>query len=164
MRSLSIYYVNNFKFLGFALGKNKNGIFIRVHPKSWKKMKSKLKELSSRKRIQNLKVGLEEIKVYIRGWLNYYRIASMKSKIENLNSWLYHRIRACIWKRWRLPRTRYRNLRKLGISRHYAYITANSRRSYWFTSNTMVVVTALTKERLILNGFYDISIAYQSMH
>ncbi len=161
---VSIYSLNDFKFLGFALGKNKNGVFIRVHPKSWKKMKSKLKELSSRKRIQNLRAGLDEIKVYIRGWLNYYRIASMKNRIEKLNSWLYHRIRACIWKRWKLPRTRYRNLRKLGISKHNAYITANSRRSYWFTSNTVVVVMALTKERLIRNGFYDISIAYQSMH
>lgn len=161
---VSIYSANDFKFLGFALGNNKNGVFIRVYPKSWKKMKSKLKELSSRRRIQNLRAGLEEIKVYIRGWLNYYRIASMKRKIKDLNSWLHHRIRVCIWKRWKLPRTKYRNLRKLGILKHNAYKTANSRRSYLFASNTVVVVMALTKERLIRNGFYDLSIAYQSMH
>ena len=39
----------------------------------------------------------------MRGWLNYYGIADMKSNIESLNGWLYRRIRMCIWKQWKLP-------------------------------------------------------------
>ena len=163
-RVVSVYSIRNFKFLGFALGRNAKGTYIRVHPKSWKKMKSKLKDLSSRRSVQSLKPALEKIKVYMRGWLNYYRVADMKKNIEELNGWLYHRIRACIWKQWKLPRTKRRNLMKLGIPEYYAHMTANSRKAYWFTSNTTTVKRALSKERLVHNGFYDLSIAYQSMH
>lgn len=88
-RVVSVFAIRNFKYLGFALGRNRNGIYVRVHPKSWKKFKSRLKELSSRKSVQSIKPSLEKIKVYARGWLNYYGIASMKNNIEDINGWLY---------------------------------------------------------------------------
>ena len=123
-RTVSVFAIRNFKYLGFALGRNGTGIYVRVHPKSWRKFKSRLKELSSRKRclkglssrksVQTIKPSLEKIKVYARGWLNYYGIASMRSNIEDINGWLYHRIRMCIWKQWKLPRTKKRNLIKMG--------------------------------------------------
>lgn len=163
-RVVSVFAIGNFKFLGFTLGKNGKGIYIRVHVKSWKKMKSKLKELSSRRSYQSIRPSLEKIKVYMRGWLNYYGIADMKNKMENLNSWLYHRIRMCIWKQWKKPRTKLRNLKKLGIPEYFAKIAANSRKAYWFTSNTTTVKRALSKQRLINSGFYDLATAYQSVH
>ena len=135
-----------------------------IHPKSWKKFKSRLKELSSRKRCQSIKPSLEKIKVYARGWLNYYGIASMKSNIDDINGWLYHRICMCIWKQWKKPRTKYKNLVKLGITEHYAATIANSRRKYWYISNNKAVIWALNKERLINSGFYDLATAYQSVH
>ena len=97
-RTVSVFAIRNFKFLGFAMGRNKSGIYVRVHAKSWEKFKSKLKELSSRKRCQSIRPSLERIKVYARGWLNYYGIASMKSNMNDVNGWLYNRIRMCIWK------------------------------------------------------------------
>ena len=163
-RTVSVFAIRNFKFLGFALGRNGKGIYVRVHPKSWKKFKSRLKELSSRKRCQSIKPSLEKIKVYARGWLNYYGIASMKNNIDDINGWLYHRIRMCIWKQWKKPRTKYKNLVKLGIPEHYAATTANSRRKYWYISNNKAVIWALNKERLINSGFYDLATAYQSVH
>jgi hypothetical protein len=57
-----------------------------------------------------------------------------------------------------------RNRIKLGVSRDLAHQAANSRRGYWFTTHTLAVNIALTKERLIGNGFYDLSNAYQSVH
>jgi len=161
---VSVFAIRNFKYLGFALGKNGKGIYIRVHGKSWGKMKSKLKELSSRRSCQSIRPCLEKIKVYMRGWLNYYGIADMKNKIDELNSWLYHRIRMCIWKQWKKPRTKIRNLRKLGVPEDLAYQAGNSRRGYWFTTHTVAVNIALTNKRLINNGFYDLATAYQSVH
>ena len=162
--TVSVFAIRNFKFLGFALGRNGKGTYVRVHSKSWKKFKSRLKELSSRKRCQSIKPSLEKIKVYARGWLNYYGIASMKSNIDDINGWLYHRIRMCIWKQWKKPRTKYKNLVKLGIPEHYAATIANSRRKYWYISNNKAVILALNKERLINSGFYDLAAAYQSVH
>ena len=85
-------------------------------------------------------------------------------KIDDINGWLYHRIRMCIWKQWKKPRTKYKNLVKLGIPEHYASTIANSRRKYWYISNNKAVIWALNKERLINSGFYDLATAYQSVH
>jgi len=161
---LSVFAIRNFKFLGFALGRNGSGILVRVHPKSWKKFKSRLKELSSRKCCQSIKLSLGKIKVYARGWLNYYGIASMKNKIDDINGWLYHRIRMCIWKQWKLPKTKKRNLIKMGVHEYYANMAANCRRGHWYCANLTTVKKAMTKERLIDSGFYDLATAYQSVH
>ena len=100
----------------------------------------------------------------MRGWLNYYSIADMKNNIKGLNGWLYRRIRMCIWKQWKLPKTRKRKLLSLGLPEWAACEGAYSRKSYWRMANAGVVKRALTKERLINWGFYDLATAYQSMH
>ena len=163
-RSVSVFAIRNFKFLGFALGRNGSGIYVRVHAKSWKKFKSRLKDLSSRRSVQSIKPSLEKIKVYARGWLNYYGIASMKNNIDDINGWLYHRIRMCIWKQWKLPKKKKRNLIKMGIPEYFAHMAANSRKGHWFCSNLTTVKRAMSKERLISGGFYDLATAYQSVH
>ena len=126
--------------------------------------KTKLKELSSQRRCQSIKPSLESIKVYARGWLNYYGIASMKNNLDEINSWLYHRIRMCIWKQWKNPRTRVRNFVRMRVPEDLAYQDGNTRRGYWFSTRTVAVNIAMTKERLINSGFYDLAIAYQFMH
>jgi group II intron reverse transcriptase/maturase len=163
-RTVSVFAIRNFKFLGFALGKNGKGIYVRVHAKSWKKLKTNLKNLSSRRNVQSIRPALDRLKVYVRGWLNYYGIADMKTPIEDINGWLYHRIRMCIWKQWKKPGNKMRNLIRLGVPEHYAATIGYSRRSYWFISNNKAVIWALNKERLIRSGFYDLSRAYQSVH
>lgn len=102
------------------MGKNGKGIHIRVHGKSWEKMKTKLKDLSSRRSVQSIRPSLEKIKEYMRGWLNYYGIAEMKKRIEEPNKWLYHRIRMCIWKQWKKPKTKVKNLLKPPCTERYA--------------------------------------------
>ena len=163
-RTVSVFARKNFKYLGFTLGKNGEGIYIRVHPKAWKKMKARLKEFASRKRVQKLPNSLDKIKKYMRGWLNYYGIASMKKLIEELNQWLYHRIRMCIWKHWKRPGTKIRNLCKLGVPFKMAWQAGNCRKGYWWTSNTAAVKMAMTKERLVRFGYFDLAEAYQSVH
>ena len=163
-RTVSVFAIRNFKYLGFCLGKNSKGIYIRIHAKSWKKAKDKLRKLTSRSRCGSIVKAMERIKVYMRGWLKYFSIADMKSNIESLNGWLYRRIRMCIWKQWKLPRTRKRKLLGLGLPEWAACEGAYSRKAYWRMANSGVVKRALTKERLINWGFYDLASAYQSMH
>ena len=163
-RTVSIFAIRRFKYLGFCFGKNGKGIYIRVHAKAWKKVKEKLRKLTSRSKCGNIVKTMEKIKVYMRGWLNYYGIAEMKNNMEKLNGWLYRRIRMCIWKQWKLPRTRMRKLIGLGVDSHYAAIIAYDRKGYWFNAGNKAVNWALNKERLIGWGFYDLSTAYQSVH
>ena len=163
-RTVSVFATRNFKYLGFCFGKGKKGVFIRVHQKSKKKFKDKLRGLTSRSRCGSIVNTMKRIEKSARGWLNYYGIADMKSNIEDINGWLYRRIRMCIWKQWKLPRTRKRKLLGLGLPEWAACEGAYSRKSYWRMSNVGVVKRALTKERLIHWGFFDLSTAYQSMH
>ena len=163
-RTVSVFAIRNFKFLGFCFGRNGTGVYIRVHAKAWKKVKDILRKLTSRSRCGSIVRTMEKIKVYMRGWLNYYGIADMKNRIEALNGWLYRRIRMCIWKQWKLPRTRKRKLLGLGLPKWVACEGAYSRKAYWRMAGSGIVQRALTKERLISWGFYDLTTAYQLLH
>ena len=163
-RTVSVFAIRNFKYLGFCYGKNGKGIYVRVHGKSWKKAKDKLRMLTSRSRCGSIVKAMERIKEYMRGWLNYYSMADTRKNIEVLNGWLYRRIRMCIWKQWKLPKTRKRKLIGLGMPEWVACEGAYSRKSYWRMAGSGILNRALTKERLINWGFYDLATAYQSMH
>ena len=72
----------NFKFLGFAYGKGKDGLFIRAHPKALLKAKNRLRAITKRNRGVNVRKVMQETKVYMTGWLNYYGIESLKRKMR----------------------------------------------------------------------------------
>ena len=151
-----------FKFLGFAFGKGNEGIFIRVHQKSLKKAKDKLRELTKRNRGINVRQVMMEVKRYIQGWLNYYGMADMKNTLKEWDGWLRRRLRMYIWKQWKKPKTRCRNLLKLGIPKKYAEWTVRSRRGYWFVAGTTSVGRVISNERLVQAGYFDLSETYES--
>ena len=90
---VSVYAKRNFKFLGFALGKGKDGIYIRTHAKSLKKAKEKLRELTSRSQGRNVRKVMENTKVFARGWVGYFGIASMRNTMKEWDEWLRRRFR-----------------------------------------------------------------------
>ena len=155
----------SFKFLGFGMGKGKNGKFlIYAHKISKQKFKAKLKEKTSRSRPGKFLDICSELKRVIIGWLNYYGIAKMKKWIGDLNGWLKGRMRTIIWKRWKKPKTMLRKLVHLGVPRKYAYMAAYTRRGYWFTVHTGAVQRALSNEKLDAWGFPDLAKAYERIH
>jgi len=113
-RAISVYS-RQFKFPGFAMGKNGKGNFIRVHRKSLSKAKQRLRELTKRNQGRNVRVVMENVKVFIRGWVGHFYIADMKRILQSWDEWLRRRIRMYIWKQWKKPKTRVQSLRKLGI-------------------------------------------------
>ena len=163
-RVVSVYSKRNFKFLGFALGKGKDGVFIRAHAKSLKKAKQKLKELTSRSQGRNVRVVMYKVKVFIRGWLGYFYIASMRNTMKGWDEWLRRRFRMYIWKQWKKPRTRMRNLMKLGVPDWRACAVAYSRKAYWRCAKHACVNEAISSKRLALAGYYSILDRYESLH
>ena len=87
----------------------------------------------------------------------------MKNTMAEWNGWLRRRIRMYTWKQWKKPNTKFRNLLKLGIPEKYAFMTAYSRRGYWFVAGTTSVGRAISNERLTSAGFFDLSLAYESI-
>ena len=161
---VSVFSVRNFKFLGFALGKGKNLVYIRVHAKSMKKAKAKLKQLTSRSQGRNVRQVMENVKVYIRGWLGYFGIASIRTTMREWDGWLRRRFRMYIWKQWKNPRTRVRNLMKLGLPEWRACEAVYSRKSYWRTARHPSVQWAISNKRLVQAGYYSILDRYESLH
>ena len=162
-RVVSTYSKRNLKFLGFALGKGKDGVFIRAHAKSLKKAKQKLKELTSRSQGRNVRGVMHNVKVFIRGWLGYFGIASMRQTMREWDEWLRRRFRMYIWKQWKKPSAKAKNLRKLGASRRKAKQWSYGK-GYWRVAGSPILTTTITNERLALAGYYSILSRYESVH
>ena len=161
---VSVVAIRDFKFLGFALGRGKNGYYIRAHAESLKKAKAKLRELTSRSQGRNVRTVMQNVKVYIRGWLGYFGIASMKSTMADWDGWLRRRFRMYIWKQWKRPRTRVKNLKKLGMPDWQAYRNGNTRKGYWAVARSGILTHTITNKRLIQAGYYSILDRYESLH
>lgn len=157
----SIFAVKKFKFLGFCLGKNGIGVYIRVHKSSLGKAKAKLKLLTKRNRGRNVRAVMQEVKVFIRGWLGYYYVADMKRTLQSWNEWLRRRFRMYIWKQWKKPRTKVANLRKLGIPADRAYQWGNTRLGYWRIAGSPVLKCSITNEKLVRAGYFDFPAHYE---
>ena len=162
-KTVSVVAIRNFKFLGFAMGRGKDGYFIRAHAKSLKKAKQKLKELTSRSQGRNVRAVMKKIQIYMTGWLAYFGIASMKNTITEWNGWLRRRIRMYIWKQWKKPKTRVQNLIRLGMEPWKAYRDGNTRKGYWAVAGSGTLHTTITDKRLAQAGYFDILAKYESL-
>jgi RNA-directed DNA polymerase len=152
----------NLKFLGFSFyyNKNKGEYSIRVHQKSIAKFKAKLKMLTGRSNGMSMDRRLEKLKQAIRGWVNYFGIADMKTLVKNLDEWLRRRIRMDVWKTWKRVRTRFASLKKLGLDKQKAWEFANTRKGYWRIADSPILHRTLTNKVLEKRGLVSISAIY----
>jgi len=152
------------KFLGFSLSPSK-GTGIRPHKKTIIRLKKRIRELTDRNQgHKTYQVIFDEVKEYLVGWLGYYAIADMKGLMTEIDGWIRRRIRQIFWKRWKRVKTRYKSLRKLGVSHEQAYQWANTRKGYWRTAGSGILNTTLTNERLEKHGLINLSEAYEKKH
>jgi len=126
----------NRKFLGFSFLSNKSAT-IRIAPKKLEQLKERIREITSRTRGISMENRLKELNRYLMGWIGYFRLASAKKHCERLDEWIRRRLRMCLWKQWKLPRTKLRNLRALGVPEWAAWMMANSRRGCWEMSRNI---------------------------
>lgn len=157
-----VEHVRGIKFLGYSFyvygGKGR----LRVHPKSFAKLKETLRVLTSRSNGWGNDKRKEKLKQFITGWVNYFKLADMKKYLMNLDSWLRRRLRMIIWKQWKRVRTRLRNLIKLGIPKFKAYQFANTRKGYWRTANSPILSTSIRSDSLVRAGYTFFSDCYRS--
>ena len=148
-----VAYMRDIKFLSYAFGRRNGKCQYRLHPESVKKMKGKIRELTSRSNGWSYEYRKQRLTWYIRGWSNYFSLAGYKRGVEEWDSWLRHRIRMCIWKSWKRVRTRYENLQKLVPEEDRVRTAAFCRKSYWRMASHPVVHEALSDERLRQAGY-----------
>ena len=159
-----VSYVQGVKYLGYSFYVMKGKCQLRVHPKAKAKMKSKLKELTSRSNGWGYAKRKQKLEEYIRGWIGYYHLATMRRFLMETDEWLRRRLRMCIWKSWKRVKTRIANLVKCGIDKYQAYVWGNSRLGYWRIAGSYILCRALTNEKLSKAGYATLMGSYLEWH
>ena len=132
----------------------------KPHPKAVAKFKAQMKKLTGRSWGVSNSYKVFKLNQLIRGWVNYYRIGSMKSLCERFDSNIRFRLRMCIWKHWKTAQNRAENLIKLGISRKFAWSTAYYGAHIAHVCQGGAMNMAVTKERLTRFGLVSMADYY----
>lgn len=157
------------KFLGHTFFKRKSdgdadgkGKWrLAVHRKARKTFEQKIRTLLNRKCSKGLDRCKEELRLYVRGWANYFHLGLSKVRRESYDQWIRRRIRQLYWKIWKKNPTRVRALIKLGIERQRAYEWGNSSKSYWRVSGSWVLTRSLKNDVLQMLGWTWLGTARQ---
>lgn len=151
------------KFLGLTFTWNKKPR-IRIAPKALERFKERIRELTQRSRGISMGRRLGELNTYLRGWIGYFRLADTASVIQELDEWIRRRLRMCVLKQWKKPKTKYRNLVTLGIYPEEARKLAGSRKGYWRLSDTPQVNKALGLAYWRGQGLLSLVDRYRQLH
>jgi RNA-directed DNA polymerase len=136
------------KFLGFSFTGEREPRR-RIAPKAIARFKERIREQTRRTRGISLPQMVKELVTYLRGWLGYFGDCQTPSVLQRLESWLRRRLRSVAWKQWKRGRTRFKELRKRGVSKDLAAQTAGSAHGPWRIANSPALALALP------NAYFD---------
>ena len=148
-----VAHISRVKYLGYSFYRYKGTCRFRVHPKSVIKMKNKIRELTDRHNGWGNEYRALKLTQFIRGWVNYFGMADMKRLLQSNDEWLRHRIRAIYWKQWKKVKTKFKELKKLGVEEERAWICANMRNGNWFCSGYITLQGAFNNKKLRELGY-----------
>ncbi len=154
--------VNKVKYLGYSFYIYKGEGRLRVHPKSIRKLKDKIREATGRSNGMGIEARKTRLNQIIRGWVNYFRLADMKDTLKELDKWTRSRIRMVTWKRWKKIRTRFENLKRAGLDEEQAWMWANTRKGYWRTAHSPILLRVLSNERFKRAGYLSLMECYSA--
>lgn len=135
--------------LGFGFYFTARGVKVRVAPKALKRLKARIRVLTSRRWSVSMDYRITKLNRFVRGWMGYFRLADTPRKFADLDEWFRRRMRQIRWKEWKRPRTRVRMLRSLGIRADLAYQWGMSSRAYWRIAGSVVL------QRALPNSYWD---------
>jgi RNA-directed DNA polymerase len=121
------------KFLGYSVWMNRTPR-LKVAPQSIKRLKEHLRTLFRKGRGRNLEMVIYDLSRIIRGWVAYFRWVEVKAAFEELDTWVRHKQRAILWRQWKHPATRFKELRALGLDSERAHRSAVNGRGPWWNA------------------------------
>jgi len=151
----------SFQVLGFGFvptyKKGEKGKYqLVVKSSKWKEFKSKLKYLTKKTIPASFDDRMKRINLLIRGWINYFKPASIQAKLKKLEEWLRNRLRYCIWHHWKKPERKRKNLIRLGVSQEMAYAWSRTRMGGWAVAQGPILGTTITIKRLKMRGYISL--------
>lgn len=151
------------KFLGFSFYNIWGKYNIRIHEKSIKRFKDKVRDITSRSYSISIEERIRRLNQIITGWVNYFSIAKAKGIMQGFDEWIRRRLRMCIWKQWKKPKTKCKNLILLGVPKHKAYEWGNTRKGYWRIAHSPILSRSLTNKYFESISYQSLSARYQKM-
>jgi RNA-directed DNA polymerase len=121
------------KFLGYSVTWER-AARLRVAPAAIKRLKTKLRRVLRQGRGRRLAAIVTDLNLATRGWVVYFRLAEAKASFEDLDKWLRRKLRCIVWRQWKRPRTRYRELRRHGLDEARARASAFNGRGPWWNA------------------------------
>jgi RNA-directed DNA polymerase len=121
------------RFLGYTVTTHREPR-LKVAKQSMKRLKAKLRPILRRGRGRNLGGVVLELSPILRGWVAYFRMVEVKVSLEELDEWVRRKLRCIVWRQWKKPPTRMRELRKLGLDADQARRSANNGLGPWWNS------------------------------
>ena len=141
-------------YLGFSFTSRRDNPRIRIHSISIRRMKQRVRQLTSRSGGRSLQQVIDQLNQYLKGWWNYFGKAEVAAGFKSINYWIIRRIRAIVWKHWKNYRTRIRELKKRGIPHSKAIRVGCSRKGPWRMSKVKWVAFALPRAHFISLGLF----------
>ena len=131
------------KYLGFHIVRHLGQTRIAIHRKSLRRFKDRVREITAPGRGHSLTHIAGELNKLVRGWGAYFAVGLFPSPAAALDHWIRRRLRAYVWRQWKLPRTKVRNLEARGVWHHWAMAVGNTRKGAWRLSKHATVCQAL---------------------
>ena len=144
------------QFLGFTFYKNSQEWKCAPTKDRKKRLYTKIQKYLKRKQAVSrpLAITFTKVNQIVRGWINYFKIGSIKIFLEEFGQWLRHKIRCIIIKQWKKPMTIYKNLMKVNLrfkcrfSHEDIFKCANTRLG-WYKRSAMDVVNFLLSPKVL---------------
>ena len=151
---------NDLHFLGFTF----RGKKIRWSEQALKDFKHRIRRLTKRSWGISMHRRLRELRLYIQGWINYFGLSEYYRPLPRLDEWIRRRIRMCYLKQWRKPRTRIRNLIKLGTRTLTAVSLGLSSKGPYRLARTLATQSGMTNKWLAKQGLVSVREQWIKFH
>jgi RNA-directed DNA polymerase len=145
------------KFLGYTMTWHKRPR-LKAAPESIQRLKAKVREIFREGKGHSLLQVIKDLNRLLGGWIQYFRLAEVKGIFEELDSWIRRRLRCLIWRRWKRPFTRAKNLMQRGLEKLRAWKSATNGRGAWWNAGASHLNEAFPKsyfDRLGLKSLLD---------
>lgn len=157
------FEILGYKFVPTYTKGEKGKYQLTVSDKSWNNLKQKLKSITRKTTPTTFDERIAKLNEVQRGWLNYFRFASIMGKLGTTDSWVRNRLRYCIWTDWKKPERKRKNLIRLGTDQEHAYSWSRTRMGGWAVAQSPILVTTITLQRLRRRGYESLTEHYQKV-
>ncbi len=151
------------KFLGYSVTAQRE-TRLRIAVPSLGRLTARVKALMRPGKGCSLSRTIERLNPLLRGWINYFRLTQSRRPLEELDAWVRRHLRRLLWKQWKRPQTRARQMRKLGLQPEHAWRSSVNGRGPWWNAGARHMVRAVPPKyftRMGLVSLVDTHLALQ---